>query len=102
MIRRPPRSPLFPYTTLFRSGGGKLPDLVQIQDVDQQLMIDSRSVLPVQSCLKADDVDTDDFLPRALDRKSTRLNSRHANISYAVFCLTKKQRRCSTTSRSAG
>src|SRR3954451_19486752 len=37
-------------------GGGNLPDLVQIQDVDQQLMIDSRSVLPVESCLKADDV----------------------------------------------
>src|SRR3712207_8723416 len=87
MIRRPPRSTLFPYTTLFRSlrllrldgevhhdlGAERLPE----HDAAREAIVGARlrelSVLEV------------------LDRKSTRLNSSHANISYAVFCLKKKK-----------
>src|SRR3712207_7314744 len=79
MIRRPPRSTLFPYTTLFRS---LLPDG----------RVDVEMAWREAACL------LDPLLPEALDhpavevedRKSTRLNSSHANISYAVFCLKKK------------
>src|SRR3712207_8208635 len=89
MIRRPPRSTLFPYTTLFRSGGpGQrlTPDLPDYPSVGMQL---SRGGdLFVFS--KAGD---DGFDLYAVDRKSTRLNSSHANISYAVFCLKKKNNR---------
>src|SRR3712207_7976656 len=89
MIRRPPRSTLFPYTTLFRSvvdvgpdgyclvaghrprrGGPDQRQLAGLQPVPHR----HRGVLPT------------------LDRKSTRLNSSHANISYAVFCLKKKKK----------
>src|SRR3712207_7593478 len=89
MIRRPPRSTLFPYTTLFRSrahgrGRRRLPDEVP-QDGGRPLRLLPRQRLPV--------------LRRhgdRRDRKSTRLNSSHANISYAVFCLKKKkQTHCS-------
>src|SRR3712207_9017883 len=82
MIRRPPRSTLFPYTTLFRSvtgrrerrlGGEALP----LHDRVHQLRVGGRP-------LDAADVEVP-------DRKSTRLNSSHANISYAVFCLKKKK-----------
>src|SRR3712207_8036245 len=92
MIRRPPRSTLFPYTTLFRSpvtresihsplvvgqtelagvGGAR----VEEEDIDRAVV--------VELCAQREDT---------LDRKSTRLNSSHANISYAVFCLKKKKR----------
>src|SRR3712207_8676194 len=94
MIRRPPRSTLFPYTTLFRSidvlvanaGGGRgkpaettatlvPPDLLE-------LVTGMNLFGTIHSC-------------SAVDRKSTRLNSSHANISYAVFCLNKtNQHRC--------
>src|SRR3712207_8458281 len=99
MIRRPPRSTLFPYTTLFRSGG---------ED-------------PEGPAAQADGEGVGHHLPRAVvevghrrprrpgrperdvaggDRKSTRLNSSHANISYAVFCLKKKNKtKCSKNSR---
>src|SRR3712207_7604257 len=76
MIRRPPRSTLFPYTTLFRSRGRAGAD---------------RIVGPVRAA--ADGLGADPaavFGDPAGDRKSTRLNSSHANISYAVFCLKKK------------
>src|SRR3712207_7342848 len=97
MIRRPPRSTLFPYTTLFRSGehvdeehpagpvgprqpgvqaadgtGAEDDDGVALADVDELLGVDRAG-------------------ERLGDRKSTRLNSSHANISYAVFCLQKKK-----------
>src|SRR3712207_7041899 len=82
MIRRPPRSTLFPYTTLFRSrvGGDRGPDLRERRALGQ---------LPgLHGPGDADRLRRD--LPRQ-DRKSTRLNSSHANISYAVFCLKKKK-----------
>src|SRR3712207_8349358 len=102
MIRRPPRSTLFPYTTLFRSAEGsererhgdhdddrRLPapedpvhlDLVQVEHGEERRepTEERRRRLLAAVALRG----------RALDRKSTRLNSSHANISYAVFCLKK-------------
>src|SRR3712207_7731594 len=84
MIRRPPRSTLFPYTTLFRSIGC-------IAGLLQHLL---GHVHPDHSPIGADLVGGDQAVypgARAQDRKSTRLNSSHANISYAVFCLKKKK-----------
>src|SRR3712207_7499683 len=85
MIRRPPRSTLFPYTTLFRSR-----EEVVGGDADCRRELASVVAQPAR------DVISDE--PSALchgwavrDRKSTRLNSSHANISYAVFCLKKKK-----------
>src|SRR2546426_7948726 len=72
MIRRPPRSTLFPYTTLFRSVSGN----VRVTNVRGELRAESVSGNVVTSA--------------ATDRKSTRLNSSHLVISYAVFCLKKK------------
>src|SRR3712207_7372742 len=81
MIRRPPRSTLFPYTTLFRSQ--LLTYLLVLRVNGQQLT--GRPVTPAAAFYVK--------LLRQLDedRKSTRLNSSHANISYAVFCLKKKK-----------
>src|SRR3712207_6930800 len=99
MIRRPPRSTLFPYTTLFRSEAKRMSTLV-----DDLLLL---ARLDAGRPLAHDQVDLTRLLLEAtadvrvlapdhkwvldLDRKSTRLNSSHANISYAVFCLKKKQ-----------
>src|SRR3712207_7237722 len=88
MIRRPPRSTLFPYTTLFRSRRGTdgklalVPFSVEYQGELAQAaqLLREAAALTQQPTLKA-----------FLDRKSTRLNSSHANISYAVFCLKKKK-----------
>src|SRR2546430_12340324 len=74
MIRRPPRSTLFPYTTLFRSTSSRLsfgPDDATFIDTDVTLLFEFANT----------------------DRKSTRLNSSHSQISYAVFCLKKKTHR---------
>src|SRR2546430_6105911 len=72
MIRRPPRSTLFPYTTLFRSRGGHRPKVVVLTNFGlPEYRHEAESIL---------------------DRKSTRLNSSHSQISYAVFCLKKKKR----------
>src|SRR3712207_8165106 len=91
MIRRPPRSTLFPYTTLFRSIiDGDLvlgnhfalnqgPDGIHLAEVD---CVIQRTLIHVRKEMR--------------DRKSTRLNSSHANISYAVFCLKKKKRNVCT------
>src|SRR3712207_7644492 len=102
MIRRPPRSTLFPYTTLFRSAEdrGLLEDGVQHPrdgdvDAEERLARDDRPVVDARDA-GADDLEVLRLLeangleirPRE-DRKSTRLNSSHANISYAVFCLKK-------------
>src|SRR3712207_8694316 len=86
MIRRPPRSTLFPYTTLFRSGPGGS------GAVGNRLVADSASwqSLPLSPHDRSGGPACPKPLP-ARDRKSTRLNSSHANISYAVFCLKKKK-----------
>src|SRR3712207_8262057 len=84
MIRRPPRSTLFPYTTLFRS----LED--DVVDIAERAVAGKLKGHPAGDLL-GDGVDTNDVAN--LDRKSTRLNSSHANISYAVFCLKKKKHR---------
>src|SRR3712207_8425174 len=95
MIRRPPRSTLFPYTTLFRSVGGpagqrRLPT----RGLSRQ---DASHRGAAQECLlqapggRAQPTSHPAYEGRAQDRKSTRLNSSHANISYAVFCLKKKK-----------
>src|SRR2546427_8033629 len=87
MIRRPPRSTLFPYTTLFRSH----------HDLGSRARLDdlARGIDAVQE--RHHDVEHGDvrlMLPR--DRKSTRLNSSHSQISYAVFCLKKKKKKLNT------
>src|SRR5258707_4971406 len=81
MIRRPPRSTLFPYTTLFRSLHR---GVIQIVDLNA----DEQMIVGVVNEEKLVDSGVD-----LLDRKSTRLNSSHANISYAVFCLKKKKKK---------
>src|SRR3712207_7662253 len=91
MIRRPPRSTLFPYTTLFRSellqGLGQGTERVTIKIVGRLVKNDKMGSLP-----RASSKDSLDTLTTGQDRKSTRLNSSHANISYAVFCLKKKKK----------
>src|SRR3712207_8732585 len=100
MIRRPPRSTLFPYTTLFRSTEGdkveaeirfgmsvntwSVNDLVAVVDAVEDKAVDALVEEYGDLYDWADDC-------RPGDRKSTRLNSSHANISYAVFCLKKKK-----------
>src|SRR3712207_8610209 len=93
MIRRPPRSTLFPYTTLFRSRkDGTIPYLRP--DGKTQVTIEYDGLRPVRldtvvvSSQHAADISLESLLT---DRKSTRLNSSHANISYAVFCLKKNK-----------
>src|SRR3712207_8330081 len=92
MIRRPPRSTLFPYTTLFRSldtraqlhghlGAHPGATLLVTHDPLDALVLADRLVI----------------VEDGRDRKSTRLNSSHANISYAVFCLKKKQKNITNT-----
>src|SRR3712207_7869044 len=79
MIRRPPRSTLFPYTTLFRS---------RVEENASEM-----DVLPTVAGMLGYDVEGGEYPGYSMlspDRKSTRLNSSHANISYAVFCLKKK------------
>src|SRR3712207_7074796 len=92
MIRRPPRSTLFPYTTLFRSRQridlADAGDSCVGVDADQQRVLAAVRLRDVHRRLTQDD--------RLEDRKSTRLNSSHANISYAVFCLKKKKNTIST------
>src|SRR3712207_7295140 len=91
MIRRPPRSTLFPYTTLFRS---QTVDVFSKYSVLSERELEARyevfceqyeTTLNIEAETAAD-------IARTIDRKSTRLNSSHANISYAVFCLKKKKK----------
>src|SRR3712207_8521740 len=94
MIRRPPRSTLFPYTTLFRSHTGALL-LAEAKLWNIDLWERDRDIAPslASNHLALGHILAQIFLdlaPYDLDRKSTRLNSSHANISYAVFCLKKK------------
>src|SRR3712207_8108034 len=88
MIRRPPRSTLFPYTTLFRSvliAGDRRAtagNLIAQRDMEKVFVVDDYSAVGIAGTAG---------VAVELDRKSTRLNSSHANISYAVFCLKKKK-----------
>src|SRR5258707_10151418 len=88
MIRRPPRSTLFPYTTLFRSERTVAATLRHADDGELFLEYrESESISLDDGRIRAAGFDTSFGMA---DRKSTRLNSSHANISYAVFCLKKK------------
>src|SRR3712207_7386889 len=94
MIRRPPRSTLFPYTTLFRSGAdllAQLRDLVDEGDLGREKSVGG--ILGKFGGAPGGDKDRRlvEVKRPVEDRKSTRLNSSHANISYAVFCLKKKK-----------
>src|SRR5258707_6081198 len=93
MIRRPPRSTLFPYTTLFRSESTGEADEEELEP-DMQELWEMAKLDHVAKNLKAMGLDIqwyDVMRDEKTDRKSTRLNSSHANISYAVFCLKKKK-----------
>src|SRR3712207_7400797 len=87
MIRRPPRSTLFPYTTLFRSY--KILDRLGPTTKEGEEEAIEAKMLSKQIENAQKKVEEQNFL---IDRKSTRLNSSHANISYAVFCLKKKKK----------
>src|SRR3712207_7627840 len=93
MIRRPPRSTLFPYTTLFRSDGhGRVggPDVDRVGALRERRQVDAGGgVVGGERLGPAGELRARGAL--VADRKSTRLNSSHANISYAVFCLKKKK-----------
>src|SRR3712207_8793117 len=98
MIRRPPRSPLFPYTTLFRSEGAAQHEQRRDGPGREQGKRQRRRQEEQQLVLQRPEGDPPDDGHLAgggeahhVDRKSTRLNSSHANISYAVFCLKKKK-----------
>src|SRR5688572_31266027 len=99
MIRRPPRSTLFPYTTLFRS---------LVVTPAGNLLVQNRRAVPLQpaprderghvvlATVPANAVVSDAGIGSIQDRKSTRLNSSHSQISYAVFCLKKKKKKKKT------
>src|SRR2546430_7071826 len=98
MIRQPPRSPLFPYPPLFRSllGTHRLVTLTGVGGAGKtRLAVEVAAAFPA-SCFADlsgldDPAEVADAIATALDRKSTRLNSSHSQISYAVFCLKKKK-----------
>src|SRR3712207_7782438 len=102
MIRRPPRSTLFPYTTLFRSvqtGATRISTSVETISLAKLSQLDGTIVLATKAYANTaiaraltDKTATGPvvIMQNGVDRKSTRLNSSHANISYAVFCLKKK------------
>src|SRR2546427_7655562 len=98
MIRRPPRSTLFPYTTLFRSDGvddgrriDRALDVADEAAVDFELVERERAQIQQARVAGAEIVEREAHPAR--DRKSTRLNSSHSQISYAVFCLKKKKQK---------
>src|SRR3712207_8729440 len=96
MIRRPPRSTLFPYTTLFRSAA-RFIDLQHLLRYQQKRLsmagkLTREQLLDVIADARRRGASLDLRTLDLRDRKSTRLNSSHANISYAVFCLKKKKK----------
>src|SRR3712207_7807513 len=100
MIRRPPRSTLFPYTTLFRSQpvdvGAKGGDEQRRESGEQQDAVAVDQLVAAGVQLPGQEAVLGEHRAQqreAVDRKSTRLNSSHANISYAVFCLKKKKKK---------
>src|SRR3712207_7467090 len=97
MIRRPPRSTLFPYTTLFRSDRIAREEETRAEHEDRRNRYygttgknNQYKRHPHIFLFRPEDLDNEDVIMAVEDRKSTRLNSSHANISYAVFCLKKK------------
>src|SRR3712207_7819033 len=102
MIRRPPRSTLFPYTTLFRScrpqfrtpAGARGPARLRVRGAGQK---ERQGRADVDEGRDGGEFFSHFSLWKVTDRKSTRLNSSHANISYAVFCLKKKKKRITAT-----
>src|SRR3712207_8695838 len=90
MIRRPPRSTLFPYTTLFRS------NVLEVRESDKAVAAGTELGVTAEDAKGLENNGNTQLklpnLPEGADRKSTRLNSSHANISYAVFCLKKKKK----------
>src|SRR5262245_65320854 len=101
MLPRHPRSTLFPYTTLFRSPGPAKPKRMpgmQVEDLDAEDHADCRQQAPEARHGQpgGDRCDRDQRLEDVQDRKSTRLNSSHLGISYAVFCLKKKKKKIQT------
>src|SRR5947209_16954698 len=96
MVRRLPTPSLFPYTTLFRSLGDEARQLLRLDgDAGALGLDDDGGVLPgderrSEDAEQGEDERAHGWSPGSEDRKSTRLNSSHANISYAVFCLKKK------------
>src|SRR5207253_10253643 len=94
LLPRPPTSTLFPYTTLFRSGGFPVTvDMVSRFRTKQE----QKETLANLAAGKLDIIEVGERLLLLLDRKSTRLNSSHVAISYAVFCLKKKKKKKKTT-----
>src|SRR5205809_6078890 len=94
MLRPPPRSTLFPYTTLFRSSA-----ILEVRALHGDLAVPEREeVAPVDLDLLAVGRGTREG-PLRQDRKSTRLNSSHGYISYAVFCLKKKKKKIKITNK---
>src|SRR5688572_32767645 len=92
MIRRPPRSTLFPYTTLFRSELGRHLTVDDLRKFYHQIIYTTGA--QTDRPLNIPGADLRNHHPAtALDRKSTRLNSSHSQISYAVFCLKKKKKK---------
>src|SRR2546429_5741675 len=90
MIRRPPRSTLFPYTTLFRSAAGDR-GLRKHVSVHRAPCIRAGELAAQRQLREIERVQRENVEMRDRDRKSTRLNSSHGYISYAVFCLKKKK-----------
>src|SRR3712207_7144095 len=93
MIRRPPRSTLFPYTTLFRSGTGSASAGAAVRELPgpQRRTEVAPGPVPTRTVSWSGEAAARLHTTVVRDRKSTRLNSSHANISYAVFCLKKKK-----------
>src|SRR3712207_8403754 len=90
MIRRPPRSTLFPYTTLFRSADAMAGAVVEVEAHVPERHAREPVDLRARRAFRKNGASDGDMAFQQ-DRKSTRLNSSHANISYAVFCLKKKK-----------
>src|SRR3712207_7122297 len=97
MIRRPPRSTLFPYTTLFRSGSclHEVVEAPRVRDRERLVAAHRSDRHRLGGRVRRRDPAAGERADR--DRKSTRLNSSHANISYAVFCLKKKKQNRTAT-----
>src|SRR3712207_7230418 len=96
MIRRPPRSTLFPYTTLFRSIGIILSIFSNHNAMKLEINYKNKAGKGAKMWRLNNMLLNNQWIIEEIDRKSTRLNSSHANISYAVFCLKKKTTHCKT------